>query len=60
MALGLAGLGLLVLAVMLGGRVLLAVGAAALVLSGLLFVGAPVVAMFKSQLHEDRSADRHG
>lgn len=58
--LGVAGLVLLVLAVMLGGRVLLAVGAAALVLSGLLFVGAPVVAMFKSQLHEGRTSDRHG
>lgn len=53
--LGLAGVATLVLALMLGGRVLLAVGAAALVLSGILFVGAPVVAMFKSQLHEGRS-----
>ncbi len=44
----------LVGSVMLDLRQLFAVGVGLLVLSGLLFVGAPVVAMFKSQLHENR------
>lgn len=52
----LAAVGLLAMvgAVMVGLRPLVAVGAACFVLSGLLFLGAPVVAMFKSQLHENR------
>ncbi len=51
---GLLGFFAVVGAVMLNVRPLWAVGVGLFVLSGLLFVGAPVVAMFKSQLHENR------
>ena len=51
---GLLGFFAVVGAVMLNVRSLWAVGVGLFVLSGLLFVGAPVVAMFKSQLHENR------
>ncbi|MFM7065066.1 MAG: J domain-containing protein [Actinomycetes bacterium] len=51
---GALGAAALVGAAMLNLRQLVAVGVGLLVLSGLLFVGAPVVAMFKSQHHENR------
>ena len=51
---GLLGFFALIGAVMLNIRSLWAVAVGLFVLSGLLFVGAPVVAMFKSQLHENQ------
>lgn len=52
------GLALVVLSLPLGSNVLLAVGVIALVFGGLLFVGTPVVAMFRSQATEDRARRR--
>ena len=51
---GLLGFVTMVGAVMLNVRQLFAVAVGLFVLSGLLFVGVPVVAMFKSQLNENR------
>ncbi len=52
------GLGLLILSVVTGIRWLMAAGFIVLLASALLFVGAPVVALFRSQLSEQRAARR--
>ena len=52
------GLALLVLSLVTGIRWLMAAGFIALLASALLFVGAPVVALFRSQLSEQRAARR--
>ncbi len=54
------GIALLVLSVPLGGRWLVAVGFICLLGAALLFVGAPVVALFKSQVAEERARRRRG
>lgn len=54
------GTALLVLAVPLGGRWLVAAGFVCLLGSALCFVGAPVVALFRSQLTEERARRRRG
>lgn len=52
------GLVLLVISVPLGGRVLVAVGFVCLLGAALLFVGAPVVALFRSRATEERARRR--
>ncbi len=53
------GMVLLVGALMVNVRALLAVAVACFIGSGLLFLGAPVVAMFKSQINENQASGRH-
>ena len=54
----LVGVGLLVASAPTGIRSLVAIGLIFVILSALLFVGAPVVAMFKSQIAEERTRRR--
>lgn len=55
-----AGLGLLAVSMIVGLRAVAAIGVACLLLAGVLFLGAPMVAMFKSQIHENRPPGRPG
>lgn len=53
-----AGFGLLAVSLIVGLRALAALAVACLLLAGVLFLGAPVVALFKSQIHENRPQRR--
>ena len=54
----LAGFGLLAVSLIVGLRALAALALACLLLAAVLFLGAPLVALFKSQIHENRPRGR--